>query len=160
MPRPHYIINIIVWGGLHVSCCIQKVSKSFFNVSCGLHGVHLDPVGPMLVLWTFQPKQYPDSKVHRTNMGPTWDRQDPGGPHVGHMKRHEWLWWMRYIHSCFPGLLLWYQASRLVSCFSEVTLKDTGQIDKCKPHWTTRIHESYVYILISMYYPAEMLASG
>ena len=27
----------------------------------------------------------PDSKVRGTNMGPTWGRQDPGGPHVGHM---------------------------------------------------------------------------
>ena len=26
---------------------------------------------------------YPDSKVHGANMGPTWGRQDPGGPHVG-----------------------------------------------------------------------------
>ena len=24
----------------------------------------------------------PDSKVHGTNMGPIWDRQDPGGPGV------------------------------------------------------------------------------
>ena len=27
----------------------------------------------------------PDSKVHGANMGPTWVRQDPGGPHVGPM---------------------------------------------------------------------------
>ena len=25
-------------------------------------------------------KIYPDSKVHGTNMGPIWGRQDPGGP--------------------------------------------------------------------------------
>ena len=28
---------------------------------------------------------YPVSKVHAANMGPTWGRQDPGGPDVGHM---------------------------------------------------------------------------
>ena len=28
---------------------------------------------------------YPVSKVHGANMGPTWVRQDPGGPHVGPM---------------------------------------------------------------------------
>ena len=28
---------------------------------------------------------YPDSKVHGTNMGPIWGRQDPGGPHIGPM---------------------------------------------------------------------------
>ena len=27
----------------------------------------------------------PDSKVHGANMGPIWDRQDPGGPNVGTM---------------------------------------------------------------------------
>ena len=28
---------------------------------------------------------FPDSKVHWANMGPIWGRQDPDGPHVGHM---------------------------------------------------------------------------
>ena len=28
---------------------------------------------------------YPDNKVHKAYMGPTWVRQDPGGPHVGPM---------------------------------------------------------------------------
>ena len=32
-----------------------------------------------------KPEQPPDSKVHGANMGPTWGRQDPGGPHVGPM---------------------------------------------------------------------------
>ena len=27
----------------------------------------------------------PNSKVHGASMGPTWGRQDPGGPHVGPM---------------------------------------------------------------------------
>ena len=30
-------------------------------------------------------KHNPDSKVHGAYMGPTWGRQDPGGPHVGPM---------------------------------------------------------------------------
>ena len=29
--------------------------------------------------------QIPDSKVHGAYTGPIWDRQDPGGPHVGPM---------------------------------------------------------------------------
>ena len=33
---------------------------------------------------------YPDSKVHGANMGPNWGRQDPGGPHVGHMNFVIW----------------------------------------------------------------------
>ena len=32
----------------------------------------------------------PDSKVHGANMGPTWGRQDPGGPHVGHLYLAIW----------------------------------------------------------------------
>ena len=32
----------------------------------------------------------PDSKVHGANMGPTWVRQDPGGPHVGLMNLAIW----------------------------------------------------------------------
>ena len=28
---------------------------------------------------------FPDSKVHRTNMGPTWVLSAPDGPHVGPM---------------------------------------------------------------------------
>ena len=32
----------------------------------------------------------PDSKVHGANMGPTWGRLDPGGPHVGHVKLAIW----------------------------------------------------------------------
>ena len=28
-------------------------------------------------------KETPDSKIHGANVGPTWGRQDPGGPHVG-----------------------------------------------------------------------------
>ena len=30
-------------------------------------------------------RQFPDSKAHGANMGTTWGRQDPGGPHVGHV---------------------------------------------------------------------------
>ena len=32
----------------------------------------------------------PDSKIHGANMGPTWGRQDPGGPHVGPMNFAIW----------------------------------------------------------------------
>ena len=31
------------------------------------------------------------NSVHGANMGPTWGRRDPGGPHVGHMKIAIWL---------------------------------------------------------------------
>ena len=35
--------------------------------------------------------RFPDSKVHGANMGPTWGRQDPGGPHVGPMNFALWV---------------------------------------------------------------------
>ena len=38
--------------------------------------------------WT---RPFPDNKVHGVNMGSIWDRQDPGGPHVGPMKFAIWV---------------------------------------------------------------------
>ena len=35
---------------------------------------------------------YIDSEVYGANMGPTWGRQDPGGPHVGHMNFVTWVY--------------------------------------------------------------------
>ena len=36
-------------------------------------------------------KQFiPDSNIHGANVGPTWGRQDPGGPHVGHRNIATW----------------------------------------------------------------------
>ena len=32
----------------------------------------------------------PDNKVHGANVGPSWGRQDPGGPHVSHMNLAIW----------------------------------------------------------------------
>ena len=34
--------------------------------------------------------QHPDGKVHGANMGPIWDRQDPGGPRVDPMNFAIW----------------------------------------------------------------------
>ena len=36
------------------------------------------------------PPSAPDSKVHGADMGPTWLRQDPGGPHVDPMNLAIW----------------------------------------------------------------------
>ena len=35
-------------------------------------------------------KRHPDSKVHGAITGPIWDRQGPGGPHVGPMNFATW----------------------------------------------------------------------
>ena len=38
------------------------------------------------------PTSFPNSKVHRANMGPIWGRQDPDGPHVGPMNFAIWVY--------------------------------------------------------------------
>ena len=44
-----------------------------------------------LVLAVSHYQGYPDSKVHGAHTGPTWGRQDPGGPQVGHMNLAIWV---------------------------------------------------------------------
>ena len=43
---------------------------------------HIGPWFSLLAIWI---TNIPDSKVHGANMGPIWDRQDPGVPSVGPM---------------------------------------------------------------------------
>ena len=52
------------------------------NIWIGVVNVYV----PTTVLFS-----YPDSKVHGTIMGPIWGRQDPDGPHVGHMNFAIWV---------------------------------------------------------------------
>ena len=45
------------------------------------------------MIWTIgfiMSHQVPDSKVYGANMGPIWDRQDPGGPHDGPINIAVW----------------------------------------------------------------------
>ena len=42
-----------------------------------------------------------DSKVHGTNMGPIWGRQDPGGPHVGPVNLAVWDSLVQYHYVMF-----------------------------------------------------------
>ena len=43
-----------------------------------------------LCMAVFAVVRNPDSKVHGAKMGPIWDRQHPGGPHVGPMNLAIW----------------------------------------------------------------------
>ena len=45
----------------------------------------------VLLWWLDTGQIYPDSKIHGANLGSTWGRQDPGGPHVGHMSLAIWV---------------------------------------------------------------------
>ena len=43
-----------------------------------------------------------EGKVHVANMGPIWGREDPGGPHVGHMNFDFW----DVLHNIYALLLV------------------------------------------------------
>ena len=70
---------------LHHCCTYQ-----YYHVYIGMVGAALIPPGHLL--------QYPDSKTHGANMGPTWGWQDPGGPHVGPMNLTIWVAIQMYPH--------------------------------------------------------------
>ena len=48
------------------------------------------------VFENYQNSDNPDSKVHGANMGPIWDQQEPGGPHVGPMS-FATIWLQRHL---------------------------------------------------------------
>ena len=50
----------------------------------------------------------PDSKVRGANMGPIWGRQDPGGPHVGHMDLAIWESVLTIYHTV--SYIIWHES--------------------------------------------------
>ena len=65
-----------------------------------------DLVGPLIMpisiydrMKSQSKSENPDSKVHGVNMGPTWGRQDPCRPQVGHVNLASWnisgVWWLQ-----------------------------------------------------------------
>ena len=50
---------------------------------------------------------FPNCKVYGANMGPTWGRQDPGGPHVGPINLAIWVNLLRYDFCGF--VQLWHR---------------------------------------------------
>ena len=76
-----------LWRGLTMRCLcdarkIREIMKTGQPADC--------PVKLCVLLSYVQSIEVPDSKVHGANMGPTWGRQDPGGPHVGLMNLVIW----------------------------------------------------------------------
>ena len=55
----------------------------------------------------------PDSKVHGVNMGSTWGRQAPGGPHVGPMNLAIRATFIRYLITFNKDFILIYQTFRV-----------------------------------------------
>ena len=68
-----------------------------------------------------QSGNHPDSKVHGANMGPTWGRQDPGGPHVGPMDLAIWA----TVSNCHDSSFIMNDSEmfpKLWSCLPKFTL--------------------------------------
>ena len=64
------LIGLDAWSGIRAQSMTPFVEYS-------AHGI-VDLRGEWILI-------YPDSKIRVTNMGPIWDRQGPGGSHVGPM---------------------------------------------------------------------------
>ena len=70
----NYVVNIVPSYALSIAI-IDHVSPKYLEHRRERVWLHVSP----------------DSKVHGDNMGPTWGRQDPGGPHVGPMNFAIWV---------------------------------------------------------------------
>ena len=76
----------------------------------------------------------PDSKVHGTNMGPIWGRQDPGGPHVGPVNFAIWDYLNQSVisqtihpisqhHWWAMGCLLWGFQGKFTTLYQRCTVQ-------------------------------------
>ena len=83
--RPHFTLLYINCADCFSTC---KAGRRQWYAGRSCRGVPWWRVG--YGMWWLV-RRYPDSKVHGANMGPTWGRQDPGGPHVGHMNLAIWI---------------------------------------------------------------------
>ena len=69
--------NVILVGGhVFIRCTVFQYSSEWLTTSPRMK--------------TMSEVTEPDSQVHGANVGPTWGRQDPGGPHVGPMNFVIW----------------------------------------------------------------------
>ena len=103
IPNYDSMPNLTSWICMYVMhVCHAKYTHNWtFRIFCCC--IHLKGLQtPCNGVWQ---KQYnPDSKIHRAYMGPTWGRQDPGGPHVGPMILVIWESYSR------PSAKQWEQA--------------------------------------------------
>ena len=59
----------------------------------------------------------PDSKVHGAIMGPTWGRQDPVGPHIGHINLAIWVVTCMHVNTLRPRQNVRHFAEDTCKCF-------------------------------------------
>ena len=83
---------------------------------------------------------HPDSKVHGATMGPIWDRQDQGGPHVGPMNFAIWrdcvvffIWfWFHKVCAIRIYTRHIYGGHRLNSGFTSNHVNENGKVKRRK----------------------------
>ena len=86
----------IPWNILWV-CCVAGVcltiiypySQGFLHRHWG--DLNVCPNASEATLNNVWVETYPNSKLHWSDMGPIWGRQDPGGPHVGPINLAIWV---------------------------------------------------------------------
>ena len=77
----HDLETLMHSGHYHYPCVCHIWKQSVQCVfSYRVHSIYMAVGGGR-----FRHETIPDSKVHAAYMGPTWGRQDPGGPHAGPM---------------------------------------------------------------------------
>ena len=101
-------------------------------------------------------QRHPDSKVHGANMGPTWVRQVPGGPHVGPMNFAIWVvtYWISRPYLRRHLLNMKVIQKILTSIFFFCEIKDflKGEIKERRydnPHPILRYYDLFTGICVS-----------
>ena len=79
--------SILYFDPKLIQTCFRKVQLAINQHWFRWLVVDNNPLFESVMAWCI----YPDNKLHGANMGPTWGRQDPGGPHLGHMKIAIWV---------------------------------------------------------------------
>ena len=120
-------MRAMIWN--HAYACFSAIYTltSFLGLRCRI----LSVIGSIPYHWCLHDwtkktaSNFPDSKAHGANMGPTWGRQDPGGPHVGPMNLAIWV--VIPCHSCLltriKVTVTHYISTSLQNVFRYVRLK-------------------------------------
>ena len=80
------------------------------------------------------PSRYnvPDSKVHGTNMGPTWVLSAPGGPHIGPMSLVIWVCFLSLSWVC---CCQWWNLPSINICLRAIQTIWEGSIPNALSIW-------------------------
>ena len=96
---PDSLTQITAWFSVNKGGLLRNkfsLKPESCSISRGLCAINRHRMMTPRQSWRRFPQYCPDNKVYGSNMGPTWGRQDPGGPHVGPMNFAIWMaFWVR-----------------------------------------------------------------